>query len=197
MIASVRGIIQTIAVDHVIVEVGGIGLQVWAPRRVLGSVGQIGEVTLLHTYLHVREDALLLYGFESPAQRALFELLLGVAGIGPKVALALLSASSPEELQSAIAREDTVMLSRVPGIGKKTAARLVLELKGKFGVMNLPTAAGAAPGVLSLNNEVADILISLGYSAIEAQSAIGSLPADAPAEIEERLRLALQYFGGV
>lgn len=196
MIASIRGIVQHIGTDHAVIELGGLGLHVFAPRRVLAQLGQIGEPALLHTYLHVREDALALYGFESPAQRALFETLLGVTGIGPKVALGLLSAGSPEELQGAIAREDTAMLSRVPGIGKKTAARLVLELKGKFGGLSMPVGAAPASGVMALNNEVAEILISLGYSAVEAQGAVSSLPADAPDEVEERLRLALRYFGG-
>ncbi|HEY1011875.1 MAG TPA: Holliday junction branch migration protein RuvA, partial [Herpetosiphonaceae bacterium] len=118
MIASIRGIVQHIGTDHAVIELGGLGLQVFAPRRVLAQLGQIGDPAQLHTYLHVREDALALYGFESPAQRGLFETLLGVTGIGPKVALGLLSAGSPEELQGAIAREDTAMLSRVPGIGK-------------------------------------------------------------------------------
>ena len=197
MIASIRGTVQFVGTDHVILDVGGVGFQLYSPRGVLGSVGQIGDTAMLHTYLHVREDALMLFGFESPAQRALFELLLGVGGIGPKVALALLSAATPDELQTAIAREDTTMLSRVPGIGKKTAARLVLELKGKFGTMVIPAVSGGTPGLMALNAELIEILMSLGYNASEAQSAVGALPADAPSDVEERLRLALQYFGGV
>lgn len=195
MIATVRGIVQTCGIDTLIVEVGGIGLLVYAPRPVVQGLGHVGDSILLHTHLHVREDAMTLFGFESPAQRALFELLLSVTGIGPKVALALLSAASPDELQTAIAREDTAMLARVPGIDKKTAARLVLELRGKFGTMVIP--ANTAPGVMALNTELAEILMSLGYSPIEAQSAVGALPADAPNDIEERLRIALQYFGGM
>lgn len=197
MIAFIRGIIQFIGVDHAILEVSGVGFQIYAPRSVLGHIGQIGDPAMLHTYLHVREDALLLFGFDSPAQRALFELLLGVTGIGPKVALALLSAASPDELQTAIAREDTTMLARVPGIGKKTAARLVLELKGKFGTMAIPAASAGTLGLMALNTEVIEILMSLGYSGTEAQAAVSSLPANAPSDTEERLRLALQYFGSV
>ncbi len=197
MIASIRGTVQFVGTDHVILDVGGVGFQLYAPRGVLGSIGQIGDSGMLHTYLHVREDALMLFGFESPAQRALFELLLGVSGIGPKVALALLSAASPDELQTAIAREDTAMLARVPGIGKKTAARLVLELKGKFGTMAITAVSGGTPGLMALNAELIEILMSLGYNATEAQAAVSALPADAPKDVEERLRLALQYFGGV
>ncbi len=197
MIASIRGTVQFVGTDHVILDVGGVGFQLYAPRGVLGSVGQIGDTAMLHTYLHVREDALMLFGFESPGQRALFDLLIGISGIGPKVALALLSAATPDELQTAIAREDTTMLSRVPGIGKKTAARLVLELKGKFGTMAIPAVSGGTPGLMALNAELIEILMSLGYNATEAQAAVGALPADAPNDVEERLRLALQYFGGV
>ena len=98
MIASVRGLVQFVGSDHLILDVSGVGLIIYAPRGVLGSVGQIGDIAMIHTHLHVREDALILFGFESPAQRALFNLLQGVTGIGPKVALALLSAASPDEL---------------------------------------------------------------------------------------------------
>ncbi len=196
MIASVRGLVQASGPDYLVLDINGVGLQIHAPRPVIASLGQLGETVQLYTHLHVREDILALYGFESPAQRALFELLLGVSGIGPKVALGLLSAASPEELQNAIAREDTVMLSKVPGIGKKTAARLVLELRGKFGTLAVP-ATPAAAGVMALNTELTEILMSLGYSATEAQAAIMAMPSDAPTDIEERLRVALQYFGGV
>ena len=197
MIASIRGSIQYIANDHLILDVGGVGFQIYAPRGVLGSIGQVGDNASLHTHLHVREEALTLFGFESPAQRALFELLLGVSGIGPKVALALLSAATPDELQTAIAREDVAMLSRVPGIGKKTASRLVLELKGKFGTMAIPASVAGTPGLMAVNTELIEILMSLGYNSTEAQAAVSSLPANAPNDVEERLRLALQYFGGV
>lgn len=196
MIATVRGLVRASGLDTMIIEVGGIGLLVHVPRPVVQALSATESEVLLHTYLNVREDALTLFGFESPAQRALFELLLSVSGVGPKVALALLSAASPDELQTAIAREDTAMLARVPGIGKKTAARLVLELRGKFGTMAIPVSS-AAPGMMALNTELAEILISLGYSATEAQCAISDLPADAPQDIEERLRIALQYFGGL
>jgi Holliday junction DNA helicase RuvA len=113
------------------------------------------------------------------------------------MALGLLSAASMEQLHLAIASENTVLLSQVPGIGKKTAARLVLELKGKIDLSKLPqVAAATAPVASAVNTELQEILTSLGYSALEAQSAVSSLPADAPMELEERLRLALRYFGG-
>jgi Holliday junction DNA helicase RuvA len=121
-----------------------------------------------------------------------------VSGIGPKVALSLLSSGQPDEIRTAVAQGDTARLSRVPGIGKKTAERLVLELKGKIDLKGLPASVpGATPAIASVNNDLADLLVSLGYSGAEAASAIGSLPADAPEDLEQRLRLALRHFGGV
>jgi Holliday junction DNA helicase RuvA len=145
----------------------------------------------------VREDALTLYGFASTEQRALFETLLGITGVGPRVALALLSSATPDEVRMAVAQNDTARFSRVSGIGKKMAERLVLELKGKLDVKNLPTtAAPLPPAAAAANNELIDLLVSLGYSSTEAGAAVAALPADAPPDLEERLRLALRYFGG-
>jgi holliday junction DNA helicase RuvA len=196
MIALLRGRIYSCGSDHVIVDTaGGVGYHVAVPRSVLERLSA-GDEVLLHTHLHVREDAMALYGFISADQLSLFAVLIGVTGVGPKVALNLLSAASPEELRSAIASEDTVLLARVPGIGKKTAARLVLELKGKLVTAGLiPAGPAASPAARALNAELAEILTSLGYSGAEAQSAVASVPADAPPDLEERLRLALQYFG--
>jgi Holliday junction DNA helicase RuvA len=197
MIASLRGTLIHIGVDHLVVETGGVGWLVYAPRTVLGAAGAVGEPIFLHTQMIVREDAMTLYGFATVAQRALFESLIGVSGIGPKVALSLLSSGQPDEIRTAVAQGDTARLSRVPGIGKKTAERLVLELKGKIDLKGLPASApGATPAAASVNNDLADLLMSLGYSGAEAASAIGSLPADAPEDLEQRLRLALRHFGG-
>lgn len=195
MIASVRGTLLSAGVDHLVVEIGGLGLQVFAPRNVLGSLGAIGSEVRLYTYLHIREDILALYGFATAEQRALFETLLSVAGVGPRVALNLLSSAAPDELRMAIAASDTVRLSRVPGIGKKTAERIVLELKGKLDLKDLPQAVGATPAAVAVNNELVETLVSLGFSAAEASAAAAQLPADAPLDLEERLRLALRYFG--
>jgi holliday junction DNA helicase RuvA len=196
MIASVRGTLLQVALDHVVVEVGGVGLQIYAPRLVLGALGEIGVEVRLFTNLQVREDSLTLYGFASVEQRQLFETLLGVTGIGPKVALNLLSSGQPDELRAAIASGDVARLSRVPGIGKKTAERMVLELKGKIDLRGVAASAAGNPAAMAVNNELADMLSSLGFSAAEANAAISALPADAPPTLEERLRLALRYFGG-
>jgi Holliday junction DNA helicase RuvA len=197
MIASIRGTLLSVGVDHVVVETGGVGFLVYVPRPVLGALGAIGSEVRLYTHLHIREDMLALYGFATLEQRSLFELLLGVTGIGPKVALNLLSAAPSDELRMAIAGGDTARLARVPGIGKKTAERLVLELKGKIDRRGLAAPAAVAPAVMAANAELAEMLISLGFSAAEASAAIASLPPDAPPELEERLRLALRYFAEV
>lgn len=196
MIASLRGTLTHIGPDHLVVETGGVGFLVFAPRPVLGAAGAVGDAVLLHTILIVREDSLTLYGFATPEQRQLFESFLTVSGVGPKVALSLLSAGAPDEIRGAIAHGDTARLARVPGIGKKTADRLVLELKGKLDLKGLPApAAGTTPAAAAINTELADLLTSLGYSAAESAAAVAALPADAPADLEERLRLALRFFG--
>lgn len=196
MIASLRGTLIHIGADHLVVEAGGVGYLVFAPRPVLGTLGALGETVFVYTMMIVREDSLSLYGFASHEQRQLFESLLSVSGVGPKVGLNLLSAGSPDEMRLAIAQGDTTRLARVPGIGKKTAERLVLELKGKLDFKGLPAAApGTPPAAVAINNELAELLASLGYSIAEAAAAIAALPADAPADLEERLRLALRHFG--
>ncbi|MFV9506762.1 MAG: Holliday junction branch migration protein RuvA [Oscillochloridaceae bacterium umkhey_bin13] len=197
MIASLRGTLAQIGTDHLVIESAGVGFLVYAPRPVLGNLGSIGEPVFLYTMLIVREDSLTLYGFATMAQRQLFENLLSVSGVGPRLALAMLSSGEPDELRSAIAHGDTNRLARVPGIGKKTAERLVLELKGKLDLSGLaPAAAAANPAATALNRELAELLTSLGYSAAEAASALAALPNDAPENLEERLRLALRHFGG-
>ena len=184
--------------DYAVIEAGGVGYQVWAPRGVLQELGQVGDEARVHTYLLVREDALLLYGFATLAERSFFEQLLTVTGVGPKVALSLMSSVPLDQLQLAIATENATLLSQVPGVGKKTAARLILELKSKIALgAVVPTFASAPPGLAQTNAEVQEVLQSLGYSAAEAQAAVAALPSDASPELEERLRLALRYFGGV
>ena len=195
MIASVRGTLLFLAVDHCVIETGGVGLMVYAPKPVLSGLGEIGGEVRLYTHMHIREDLLALFGFATTDQRYLFETLLSVSGIGPKVALSLLSSASPDELRIAIAGGDTARLARVPGIGKKTAERLVLELKTKVGVKGGTLPADASPAVMNVNAELAEMLVSLGFSSGEAATAINALPTDAPAELEERLRLALRHFG--
>jgi holliday junction DNA helicase RuvA len=197
MIASVRGILLSTSLDHAVIEVGGVGLLIFAPRQILGGLGAAGDEVRLFTHLQVREDALTLYGFATVEQRQLFESLIGVSGVGAKTALSLLGSGTPDELKATIAAGDVTRLARTPGIGKKTAERLVLELKGKIDLRGIPAPSGGTPAQAALNAELADMLTSLGFSAVEANQAITALPSNAPDNLEDRLRLALRSLGGV
>jgi len=137
MIAFVTGRVAARAASYAIVEVGGIGYRLIMSTSSLAALPAEGDEVTVHTYLHVREDELTLYGFESEDERALFEALIGVSGVGPKVALAVLSALKPDVLRTALARDDVALLSSVPGVGKKTAQRLLIDLKDKLGAPEL------------------------------------------------------------
>lgn len=200
MIASLRGSVEAIGLDYVILSVAGVGYLVYAPKPVLANLPALGDELHLHTYLVVREDSLTLYGFASAQQRSLFEMLLSVSGVGPKVALNLIGGVEPDELRLAVANSDTARLARVPGIGKKMSERLVLELRGKLDIKGVPSApstgtAAVSKSLFGVNNELAELLVSLGYSSSEANSAIAALPADAPIDLEERLRFVLRQLG--
>jgi Holliday junction DNA helicase RuvA len=164
-----------------VLDVCGVGYLVQATPRALAQAGGSKEVTV-ETYLHVREDALQLYGFADAAERELFEQLLSVSGVGPKVALAIVSGSTPAELRRAIAREDTARFEAIPGIGRKTAQRVVLELKEKGSVET--TAEGDGHLVAR------DALVELGYSLVDAESVLAAIDPGLPPE--ERVRLALR-----
>ncbi|MEZ0396743.1 MAG: Holliday junction branch migration protein RuvA [Anaerolineales bacterium] len=192
MIATLRGEISQIEDNAVIVETGGVGLRVFVPAPVRARM-QVGEATMLYTHLVVREDAWNLYGFETQADRDLFVLLLGVDGVGPRTALALLSGSSPEAIQRAVFGENPDLLGRVPGVGKKTAQKIILYLKDRLRPLD---ALQAVAAMSDADSEVLAALTALGYSVVEAQTAIQGLPKDAPQDVEERLRLALQQFSG-
>ena len=189
MISSVQGRLEAIGNDWVIVNVNGIGLQVFVPTSTLTRLGAAGDEVKLHTHLHVREDVLALYGFAAFEDLSLFQTVTGVSGVGPKLGLAMLSAMSAEQLIAAIASGDPDMLTGIPGIGKKMAARIVLELKDKIG-----TGLGAAPlQTVQGNADVLGALTALGYSVAEASRAVASLPGG-PMSLEEKVRLALAYF---
>lgn len=189
MIASIQGTVAGTHKDHLIVTVGGIGYKVFAPFSTLERVDG-GEV-FLHTLLIVREDALSLYGFATLTEREVFERLITVNGVGPKLALSVLSTLTIDSLRNAVLSDRAELLTRVPGIGKKTAQKIVIELKDKLGA-----GLDSAPTDLfdDVNSDVMDALVALGYSIVEAQTAIQSLPIDAPRNVEERVRLALQHF---
>ncbi len=194
MIAMVSGPIAASGSDYVIVDTHGVGYMVYVPKPLLARLNDGDQVTL-YTNLVVREDSLTLYGFESWVQRLLFDQLLAVSGIGPKVAMNLLSSFSPDDLRTALASGDVVRLSKVPGIGRKTAERMVLELKGKIDPRGILAGSTGATG--GRDSELIDILMGLGYSTAEANAAVASIPASAPDSIDDRIRLALRYFGGL
>ena len=191
MIASLQGKLESLGSNGAIINVGGIGFQVYMPTSTLSTLGAIGKEVRLHTYLHLREDNVALYGFASTEELGLFQNLLSVSGIGPKLALAMLSAMNIERLIMAIVTGSADLLTEIPGIGKKTANRLILELKDKLGAGWITT-----PGVqlAEENTEVLAALTSLGYSIAEATRAVASLPADSKLSLEDKVKLALAYF---
>lgn len=190
MISAIRGTLEGVATDSAIVDVGGVSFRVYVPTSTLNRLPPIGETVRLVTHLYLREDALALYGFLSVEELALFEQLLGVSGVGPRLALAILSAASPESIRRAIATESIEALTAIPGIGRKLASRLILELRGKL-VAPTGGKAGAEP---PSDVDVIEALLSLGYSPADAQAAVKSLPPDGELDLEERIRRALQYF---
>jgi len=192
MIATLRGEVIEIEENALVVEVGGVGLRVFAPAPLRQKL-KTGEIVLLHTHLVVREDALTLYGFETVDDRRLFNLLLGVDGVGPKVALSVLSTLSIDAVQRAVFQEQAEILSRVPGVGKKTSQKIILYLKDRLAPVS---GLLAVASMSDSDSEVLAALTALGYSVVEAQTALQSLPKDAPEDVEERLRLALQNFTG-
>lgn len=190
MIASVQGLVTYKDNDSLVIVMGGVGLEVFASRSAL-ELCREGEVSHLVTRLIVREDALILYGFANTVERDLFDVLLKISGVGPKLATQIISTMTIDNLRNAVMSDRVELLTRVPGIGKKTAQKIMIELKDK-----LPTGLDAIPmGGFddSLNNDVMEALVSLGFSVVEAQTALQSLPHDAPKEVNERVRLALQY----
>lgn len=190
MIATIRGEIIQKEDDALIVETNGIGMRVHVPASLRESA-KVNERMLLYTHFVVRQDAMSLYGFETLSERDLYTLLLSVSGIGPKLGLAILSAITPDTVKRAVFNEEHEILNRVPGVGKKTAQRIILALQDKL----KPTDALEEVASMSdADSEVLEALTALGYSVVEAQTALQSLPKDAPNDVEERLRLALGYF---
>jgi Holliday junction DNA helicase RuvA len=192
MIATVYGKLEAKYSDHVIVTVGdAVGLRIYVSAHTLDQLGEMGQAVYLQTHLEVREDSLTLYGFLTEEGRDLFIALTSVSGVGPRLALATLSTLSPEMIINAVRREEPAVLARVPGIGKKTAERMVFELKGRLVMEALEEGALA---ISDIDMEVLGALTALGYSIVEAQAAIQSIPRDTPQDIEERIRIALAYF---
>jgi len=191
MIASLKGEIQALGGDWAIIDVNGVGFKVYMPTSTLSTLGAKGEEVELHTHLYLREDNVTLYGFAAPEELGLFQTLISVSRLGPKLALAMLSAMSAEKLAMTIATGNADLLAEIPGVGKKTANRLILELKEKIGAGWLATP----PTELAEENaDVLAALTTLGYSVREAAPAIAAIPPDPALTLEEKIKLALGYF---
>lgn len=204
MITAVRGQLEHIGLDSVIIEVGGVSLRIFVPVAILNEMGEVGREVKLYTHFYVREDQLALYGFQTQAQLDLFELLIGVAGVGPKAALSMLSSAAVDAIHLAIAQSNVDFLKKVPGIGAKTASRIVLELKGKL--VEVSTSARSAALALGSGNitnntatlermQVIEALSNLGYNPAEVQAALATLPQDRQLTLEEQVLEALRYLG--
>lgn len=192
MIATLKGTLEYRGADSVIINVGGMGFQVHVPGSTLSQLGAINDKVSLYTHLHLREDNVSLYGFASEEELALFRNLISVSGIGPKAALALLSALDPEQLVIAITSGNIDVISQVPGIGRKMANRMVIELKSK---LEKEWKEAALP-LATENTDVVAALTSLGYSLREATQAVFSLPGSSELSLEEKVKLALQQLAG-
>jgi Holliday junction DNA helicase RuvA len=190
MIDILTGQVATVSNNYVVIMIGGVGLRIHVPTTVLDIVDGPGHGITLYTHLVVREDDLVLYGFADQDERALFETLLKVSGVGPRLALAIISTLTVEHLKNAVAREEPDILTRVPGIGKKLAQKLVFELKDKLAIEAITGLAA----ISDIDTDVLATLTALGYSVVEAQAALQTIPRDAPQDVEERVRLALEYF---
>ena len=188
MIASVQGVLESIGDGHAVLRVAGVGLLVYVPTPVAETLGVAGDRISLYTTFLIRDDVPTLYGFPVPEGKRLFDLLMGVSGIGPRLALELLAAMTPDEAAEAIVSGNTGLLSGVPGIGKRTAGRIVVDLQAKL-QREWESAAVGVGGVAQ--GEVVAALLALGYSANEVQQAVSSLGDVGDISLEERVRLAL------
>ena len=190
MIVSVRGTLEAVGPDWVHVQIGGVVLQAFVPSSSIASLGDVGSQVSLHTHLRIRDEQPILYGFSTPAALGLFLMLTAVSGVGPRLSLALLSNLDADGLQQAIASEDVSALSSTAGVGRRTAGRIILELKGKLA----NTITEVAPITVSGDSEVIEALMALGYSAPEARQAVAGIRGASDLSVEERIRLALQQF---
>lgn len=195
MIASIEGEVIGLADHYIVVRVGGgVGMMIYIPAPLRARLRMMEHI-FLFTQLIVREDLLALYGFEAEQEREYFNLLLGVNGVGPRMALSVLSTLSVDAIRRGVASEQSEVFARVPGVGKKTAQKILLHLQDRIQAGDILELGMS--GLAGTDESVLEALTGLGYSIVEAQSAIQSIPRDAPQDdIEERLRLALQYFSG-
>ena len=188
MISSINGQLTSKSTDSVDISIGGITITLNTPSSTIESMGVIGDSVRLLTSLQLRQDSVTLYGFGTAEDLAAFETLITISGVGPRMALAILSAYDAESLSAIVTAGDTVSLTKVSGVGERTSNRIMLELKGK-----LETFWSASSADTLDNNDVYDSLTALGYSRQESRQAISSLPFDQAINVEEKVRLALDY----
>ena len=196
MIAFLRGRVHDKQPNRVIVDVGGVGYEVHVPLSTFYNVGDEGAEVSLRVHTHVREDALQLYGFLTELERQLFERLIAISGIGPKLAIVVLSGMEPRDLMASVQRADVARLTTIPGIGKKTAERIVLELKDRLSQITVPVAAGTTAEPSSadqLRSDLLSALLNLGYHRQQAEKAIDATVTSNPnASFEHAVRTALR-----
>ena len=197
MISFLRGRPAAAGSDYVIIDVSGIGYKVYVPTPVVRALTDPGVETTIFTYMHVREDALQLYGCLSEMDLSIFEYLIQISGVGPKVALAVLSSMSVPAFIQAVLGEEVDSLTRVPGVGKKTAQRIIIELKDKLGKLDtgLETGpVGSVPGLPDVVNDALQALMTLGYNAVEARRVLGKIDFSKSGAIssEELIKIALK-----
>ncbi|NLE83360.1 MAG: Holliday junction branch migration protein RuvA [Chloroflexi bacterium] len=189
MISSLNGIISYLSTDSLTLDVQGVGFEVFVDKNLLAE-HQVGDPLRLQIHMVIRQDLMALYGFTSHDEKALFNLLLGVDGIGPKLALIIISNISLDNIRNAVLAEKPEYFVRVPGVGKKTAQKIIIHLQGKFpDIGDYQVIRGS-----SSDDEVIESLVALGFSVVEAQTAVQSIPKDFTQDVEERLRYALQFF---
>jgi Holliday junction DNA helicase RuvA len=191
MIHAIRGQVEERGADYVVIGLGPISLRVMTTTQTLSQLGGQDGPVHVYTHLYMREDVLALYGFATAAERAWFERLIGVTGVGPRVALNLLSGFSTERLGAAIEADDAVALTRAPGVGRKTAQRIILELRGKLTPPGDLQGRGHPPA----DTELIEALTGLGFSQAQAAAALGAVGAEGGLSDEERLRAAIRYIG--
>ena len=191
MIVGVRGILAAVGPDWVHIQVGGVSLLVFVPSTAIGELGSIGDAVSLHTQLRMQNEQPVLYGFNTQNSLELFGMLNSVSGIGPRLSLALLSSLGVARIYEAISAEDVAALSDAPGVGRRTAGRIVLELKGKLADHQLESV----PSQSGDDGDVVAALTALGYSPSEARQAVNNLDRSSELTVDERIRLALQQFG--
>lgn len=190
---------EIVAENHIVVENGGIGYNIYIPEQVLSLLPGVGEEVKIYTYLCVREDAFILYGFLTRDDLNVFKLLIGVSGIGPKGALAILSVMSTDDLRFAVLSDDAKAIAKAPGVGNKTAQRLIIELKDKLSLedafeqkLSHTQEAVSGNGLKGIRNEAVEALVSLGYSSTEALKVLRDIEITEDSSVEDILKLALK-----